>query len=107
MADIVLPATMFLEHDDVYQGGGHQYILLGPQADRAAGRMPLQPRGDLRAGRSGSAREHPGFAMSAARTDRLDAAGNPAGARWPSSRAKRWIDCQPDFETAHYLNGFA
>ena len=24
MADIVLPATMFLEHDDLYQGGGHQ-----------------------------------------------------------------------------------
>jgi anaerobic selenocysteine-containing dehydrogenase len=21
--------------------------------------------------------------------------------------AKRWIDCQPDFATAHYLNGFA
>ena len=19
----------------------------------------------------------------------------------------KWIDCQPDFETAHYLNGFA
>ena len=31
MADIVLPATMFLEHDDVYQGGGSQYILLGPK----------------------------------------------------------------------------
>jgi anaerobic selenocysteine-containing dehydrogenase len=27
MADIVLPATMFLEHDDIYQGGGHQYII--------------------------------------------------------------------------------
>src|ERR1700741_2773666 len=26
MADIVLPATMFMEHDDIYQGGGHQYI---------------------------------------------------------------------------------
>src|SRR5205085_778866 len=24
MADLVLPATMFLEHDDIYQGGGHQ-----------------------------------------------------------------------------------
>ena len=24
MADIVLPATQFLEHDDLYQGGGHQ-----------------------------------------------------------------------------------
>ena len=24
IADIVLPATMFLEHDDIYKGGGHQ-----------------------------------------------------------------------------------
>src|SRR6185295_4120447 len=31
MADVVLPATMFLEHDDFYTGGGHQYILLGPK----------------------------------------------------------------------------
>ena len=29
MADVVLPATMFLEHDDVYQGGGHQHICWG------------------------------------------------------------------------------
>ena len=58
MADVVLPATMFLEHDDIYQGGGHQYILLGPEADRAAGRMPLQPRGDLRAGQA-ARRQHP------------------------------------------------
>ena len=31
MADIVLPATMFLEHDDVYRGGGHQHISMGPK----------------------------------------------------------------------------
>ena len=31
MADIVLPATMFLEHDDIYHGGAHQYMLLGPK----------------------------------------------------------------------------
>lgn len=29
MADIVLPATMFLEHDDLYYGGGHQHISVG------------------------------------------------------------------------------
>src|SRR5690606_30237735 len=29
LADVVLPATMFLEHDDLYRGGGHQHILLG------------------------------------------------------------------------------
>ncbi len=28
-ADIVLPATMFLEHDDLYTGGGHQYLQCG------------------------------------------------------------------------------
>src|SRR5208282_3479774 len=31
-ADIVLPATMFLEHDDLYTGGGHQYLQFGPKA---------------------------------------------------------------------------
>jgi anaerobic selenocysteine-containing dehydrogenase len=31
MADVVLPATMFLEHDDIYRGGGHQYLILGPK----------------------------------------------------------------------------
>ncbi len=30
-ADIVLPATMFLEHDDMYTAGGHTHIQLGPK----------------------------------------------------------------------------
>ena len=63
MADIVLPATMFLEHDDIYQGGGHQYILLGPKL--------VEPPGECRsnhevicalAKRVGA--EHPGFDMT-------------------------------------------
>ena len=73
MADVVLPATMFMEHDDVYQGGGHQYILLGPKL--------IEPPGECRsnhevicalAKRVGA--EHPGFAMTRARADRSDAA---------------------------------
>ncbi len=43
MADIVLPATMFMEHDDLYQGGGHQYFQLGPKLVDAAGRVPVEP----------------------------------------------------------------
>ncbi|RWF60295.1 MAG: molybdopterin oxidoreductase family protein, partial [Mesorhizobium sp.] len=31
IADVVLPATMFLEHDDIYKGGGNQHITLGPK----------------------------------------------------------------------------
>ena len=52
VADIVLPATMFLEHDDLYKGGGHQYLHVRPQGGRAAGGLPLQSRSDLRARRA-------------------------------------------------------
>ena len=56
MADVVLPATMFMEHDDFYQGGGHQYIHARAEADRAAGRVPHQPRGASARWPSASAR---------------------------------------------------
>jgi anaerobic selenocysteine-containing dehydrogenase len=46
IADVVLPATMFIEHDDLYKGGGHQHITLGPKLIDPPGRVPLQSRGD-------------------------------------------------------------
>jgi anaerobic selenocysteine-containing dehydrogenase len=104
MADVVLPATMFLEHDDLYQGGGHQHILLGPKL--------IEPPGECRsnhevvcalAKRIGA--EHPGFAMSP--REIVDWTLRNSG--WGSLaelEAAKWIDCQPAFEKAHYLDGF-
>ena len=105
VADVVLPATMFLEHDDVYQGGGHQYILLGPQL--------VEPPGQCRSNHEVicalAARlnaQHPGFAMSARAL--IDwTLRNSGWGTLAELAEKRWIDCQPDFETAHYLRGFA
>jgi anaerobic selenocysteine-containing dehydrogenase len=37
LADIVLPATMFLEHDDYYTRGGHTRVLFGPRLVEAPG----------------------------------------------------------------------
>ncbi|WP_417309337.1 molybdopterin-dependent oxidoreductase [Devosia sp.] len=37
LADIVLPATMFLEHSDYYRRGGHTRTLLGPKLLDAPG----------------------------------------------------------------------
>ncbi len=37
MADIVLPATMFLEHNDYYTRGGHTRVLYGPKLIDAPG----------------------------------------------------------------------
>jgi anaerobic selenocysteine-containing dehydrogenase len=105
VADVVLPATMFVEHDDFYQAGGSQYILLGPKL--------IEPPGECRsnhdvinalAQRLGA--EHPGFAMTP--RELIDGTLQKSG--WGTLaelEANRWIDCQPDFATAHYLNGFA
>jgi anaerobic selenocysteine-containing dehydrogenase len=105
MADILLPATMFMEHDDIYKGGGHQYILFGPKL--------IEPPGECRTNHqvfAGLAErlgfDHPGFAMS--EREHIDWMMRRSG--WGSFeelRDKRWIDCQPDFERAHYLDGFA
>jgi len=105
MADVVFPATMFVEHDDFYTAGGNQYLLFGPKL--------IDPPGECRsnhevicalAKRVGA--EHPGFAMTPRQL--IDATLQQSG--WgdlAAFEANRWIDCQPDFATAHYLNGFA
>ena len=104
-ADIVLPATMFVEHDDFYTAGGSQYILLGPKI--------IEPPGECRsnhdvicalAKRLGA--EHPGFAMTPREV--IDATLKKSNRGTLAELEKnRWIDCQPDFTTAHYLDGFA
>ena len=43
MADIVLPATTFLEHDDFYTAGAHTYLQLRRAILPALWRMPLEP----------------------------------------------------------------
>jgi len=104
-ADLVLPATMFMEHDDVYQGGGHQYILAGPKL--------IDPPGECRSNHDvivGLAKrlgvQHRGFDMTP--RELIDETLQASG--WgtvDNLERERWIDCQPDFERAHYTTGFA
>ncbi len=104
-ADIVLPATMFLEHDDLYTGGGHQYLQFGPKT--------IEPPEGCRsnhelivalADRLGA--RHPGFAMTPREiidwTLRASGRGSLA-----ELEEKKWLDCQPPFDEAHFLDGFA
>ncbi|QDG78021.1 molybdopterin-dependent oxidoreductase [Labrenzia sp. PHM005] len=105
MADIVLPATQFLEHDDIYKGGGHQYILLGPKVVEP----PEGPKENLFVLNEIAARvdskSHQGFEMSA-----RDHIGwmleNSGYGSLEELEASKWIDLQPEFDDAHYLNGF-
>ncbi|KRE12590.1 dehydrogenase [Bosea sp. Root483D1] len=104
MADIVLPATQFMEHDDLYQGGGHQHIMWG-------GKL-VDPPGECRsnhevicalAQRLGA--EHRGFSMTP--REIVDWTLQETGrGTLDELVANDFIDIQPDFETAHYLKGF-
>ena len=104
MADIVLPATTFLEHDDVYKGGGHQYILLGPKLVEVPGeaRENLFVLNELMK-RLGV--DHPGNAMTA--REHIDWMLKASGyGDLETLERDRWLDIQPPFEDAHFLNGF-
>jgi anaerobic selenocysteine-containing dehydrogenase len=103
-SDIVLPATMFMEHDDLYQAGGHSHVQIGPKL--------IEPPGECRsnhevlqglASRLGA--EHRGFDMTA--MEIIDATLLASG--YPDAKTvleKRWIDEMPPFRTAHFLDGF-
>ena len=104
MADIVLPATQFMEHDDLYQGGGHQHIMWG-------GKL-VEPPGECRsnhevicalAQRLGA--EHRGFTMTPREIVDWTLQETVRGTL-EELVANDFIDIQPDFETAHYLKGF-
>ncbi len=105
MADIVLPATTFLEHDDIYPAGAHTYLQIG--------RAVLAPYAECRsnhdvicglADRLGA--RHPGFAMSAIElVDRTLRISGLPGMECFSEGG--WLDCCPPFETSHFLDGFA
>ena len=104
MADIVLPATTFLEHDDIYSAAGHTMLQIARRA--------IEPFAEARenhsvvtelARRLGA--EHPGFAMTAwqliERT--LADTGLPPAETFLDGRGR---DCALPFETMHFLDSF-
>jgi anaerobic selenocysteine-containing dehydrogenase len=104
MADVVLPATTFLEHDDIYRGGGHQYLILGPKL--------VEPPGECRnnhevisglAERLGA--KHRGFDMTPRELIDQMLQVSKRGTL-AELEANRWLDCQPSFRQSHYLDGF-
>ena len=105
LADLVLPATMFVEHDDLYYGGGHQHISVG--------RKLIEPPGECRsnhevlqglASRLGV--DHPGFAMTP--RELIDETLRRSGhGGIEQLEADIWRDLQPDFRASHFLDGFA
>ncbi|MBU1237336.1 MAG: molybdopterin oxidoreductase family protein [Gammaproteobacteria bacterium] len=104
MADIVLPATTFLEHDDLYSSYGTPFLqvakaVIAPMHEARSNHEVIRAL----AKRLGA--RHPGFDMTA--WELIDATLAESG--FPNAEAllqQRWLDLAPDFDTAHFLNGF-
>src|SRR5712692_7562067 len=103
MADIVLPATTFLEHDDIYTAGGHHFLQIGGAV--------LPPYAECRSNHEvicGLAQrlgpDHPGFAMSPFELIKQPphAPGLPGPAAFEEGV---WLHAWPGFETGHFLDG--
>ncbi|MCG7394508.1 molybdopterin oxidoreductase family protein [Microvirga sp. ACRRW] len=104
MADIVLPATMFMEHDDLYSGGGHQHFQIGPKLVDAPGEC-WSNHEVTRALAKRIGAEHRAFDMEP--REIIDWTLRNSG--WGSIEeleAAVHKDVQPPFEEAHYLKGF-
>lgn len=103
-ADIVLPATMFLEHDDLYVASGHTHIQMTKKVIEpfAESRSNHEVLSDI-AKRLGV--DYLSFNMTAWELcdDALKDAGLPDA---ESLFEKKWHDCGLDFETENFLNGF-
>ncbi len=107
-ADVVLPATTFLEHDDLYLAGAHPFLqvhraVIPPQAEARSNHDVISALADRLGAR------HEGFTLSAwelidrtLKTSGYDGADAALAARWidrgPQGAAKRFADGfpQPD-----------
>ncbi len=104
-ADIVLPATMFTEHDDLYRSFGHSYLQLGLKVVEPPGECRSNHRliVDL-AERLGA--QHPGFRMSARELIDATLRANELG-NLDTLVEQRWIDMAAADGDMGFERGFA
>lgn len=104
LADIVLPATTFLEHDDLYTSYGQPYLQIGPQI--------IEPLAEARsnhdmlsslADKLGA--DHRAFTMSAWEVMDEILQTNDCGTV-DELKEKRFIELDLSFEHRHFLHGF-
>ena len=99
-ADILLPATSFVEHNDIYIAGGHQHLTYGPKL--------INSIGDSKSNhtlineiskRLGSKKEN--FNMTEEEIINETLILSNLGTL-KKLKEKKFIDLQPDFQTSHF-----
>lgn len=103
-ADIVLPASMFLEHDDMYTGGGHTFFQVTKKVINAPGECRSNHEVNNALLRRLGA-EHPAMEMN--EWEVIEASLALSG--YPDAQSiydNRWIDRSDGFDNMHFRSGF-
>lgn len=103
-ADIILPATTFLEHEDIYKSYGQTTLQHANPLLPAPGsaRCNHDLVNDL-AQRLGFAEEPFSITVSTMVAQVLAASDYPPVSQW---QQQRWLECAPAWQDSHFLNGF-
>lgn len=106
LADLVLPAATSMEYDDIYRGGGQSHILFGPKLIEHPDTVRTNHFVIEELAKRLGVADRPGFGMTERELidDLLIRSGYEGLA---SLERDRWLDVQPGFAEAHYLDGFA
>ncbi len=103
-ADILLPATSFVEHNDIYISGGHQHMTLGPKLIKEVGESWSNHKLINELSKKMGAK-HKFFDFTEEQmidnTLKISNIGN-----LKNIKKKKFIDMQPSFKESHFLNGF-
>ena len=103
-ADILLPATSFVEHNDIYIAGGHQHLTYGPKLINSIGESKSNHTliNEI-SKRLGSKKEN--FNMTEEEIINETLILSNLGTL-KKLKEKKFIDLQPDFQTSHFIKGF-
>ena len=103
-ADIILPATTFVEHHDIYIAGGHQHLTYGPKLiDELGESWSNHKLINTLSRKMGTEKKEFSYSEEELidRTLKLSNLGD-----LKELKRKKFLDLQPDFETSHFINGF-
>ena len=103
-ADIILPATSFVEHNDIYIAGGHQHLTLGPKLIDELGECWSNHKLiNTLSKKMGATKKEFSYSEEDLidKTLKLSLLGN-----LKELRLKKFIDLQPNFQESHFIKGF-
>ena len=99
-ADVLLPATSFVEHEDIYISGGHQHLTYGPKLIKEVGKCWSNNKLINELGKKIGSKDNC-FQLSEAELIDITLQESNLG-NYNSLKKEKFLDLQPPFKESHF-----